>query len=340
MSDPARKPRRSLVLLPFFLVGALAIGWTVYWFIAREKIEAGLEINAAALRDQGYKVAWSEAVVSGYPFRFEVTLKDAVITEPGGWGLAAPVLEAATAAYAPGVIALVAPERVVLSLPDGQSLEITGRVLRASIGGYDKTPPRVSIEGVELAVASRDRDTALFTTLERFQAHLRPAPENRGRVYLSVENAKVADSSLLGRIVGDRPVSVRVAGEVTEASSMRGAGWPGVVKSWSEAGGVLDLREGNLSAGNAVLDIKPTRMAADAKGHAGGALSLSLTKASAGLMALGAIGVIPDETAKAAGEWADKLGMDGGPALSATLIFRDGKTYIGPLPVGPAPRFY
>ena len=55
-------------------------------------------------------------------------------------------------------------------------------------------------------------------------------------------------------------------------------------------------------------------------------------------MALGAVGVLPQETAAVA---AGLTGVEpAGKPLEATLTFRGGQTWIGPLPLGPAPRVY
>ena len=66
-------------------------------------------------------------------------------------------------------------------------------------------------------------------------------------------------------------------------------------------------------------------------------LSLTLTRASEGMLALGAVGAIPEETAAVG---AGLAGATGGSGIEATLDFRDGQTLLGPLPLGPAPRLY
>lgn len=338
MSDAPRKGRPPLAILLLFLAALAAAGWSAWWFIARDRIVASLDAQAAELREAGYDIAWSERTIGGFPFRYFVKLKDARIIEPGGWGISAARLEAETAAYSPTVVVLVAPEGVILSRPDKRKFAIDGEALRASIGGFRKTPPRVSIEGLNLTIEATSGEDAAFTTLKRFEAHLRPIDGGKAELMVSAEEATVSPSGILGRIVANAPVSVRLRGRYSKAATLKGADSPSAARNWSAAGGVLEIAEGGIRLGETMVTLKPSTISADASGAAQGKLALSLGKASDGMLALGAIGVIPEETAAVG---AGIVGAtQGASALEATLTFQGGQTLLGPLPLGPAPRLY
>ena len=113
---------------------------------------------------------------------------------------------------------------------------------------------------------------------------------------------------------------------------------PGSAEQAADLAEVIAVRQGGLMAGESVLSLRPSTLAVDDAGYLAGDLALSLSKASQGVMALGAVGVLPQETAAVAS------GLTGvqlpGKPLEATLSFRDGQTWLGPLPLGPAPRVY
>ena len=340
MSDAPRKARRHWILAPYILVVLVAAAWSAYWFTARGKIERGFDEQATILRQRGYDIGWAERSVSGFPFRFYVTVKQPKIVEPGGWGLSASFLEAEAAAYDPKLVVLNAPQGVTLRRPDGRAYAVKGEALRMSVGGYSSTPPRISIEGVKLAVRSAAGGASPpLPAIERFEAHLRPAANDRAQLFVRIDRATVAGEGLFARVAGDDPVTIGLEGELSPASALAGKSGPDLVRRWAEVGGGLDIDQGGISAGQSMLSLNKSRITADAEGRATGELSLSLTRASDGMTALGAIGVLPHETAAAAAGLA-ALRSPTGSAFNATLTFDGGRTFIGPLPIGAAPRLY
>src|SRR5687768_10569061 len=94
MSDAPRKVRRRFGLAPLFLAALAAAAWCGWWFYAANRISQGFDDQAKALRERGYEVAYEGWNLGGFPFRFDLSMNNARIGEPGGWGLSAPRLEA------------------------------------------------------------------------------------------------------------------------------------------------------------------------------------------------------------------------------------------------------
>jgi hypothetical protein len=334
MSDAPRKAPKRWIVLPYVLAALLAAGWSLYWLSGKTRIEKGLEDQTAALKAQGYDVAWSSAKVSGYPFRFYVTMKAARIAEPGGWGVSAPYLEAEAAAYQPGLVVLSAPQGITLARPSGTSLRITGQALRMSIGGYARTPPRLSIQGVKVAVTPlAGAPVPILSAIDTFEAHLAPAEGDTARLSVRFDKATVTAGNL-AQIAGGTPVTFAIEGTASRASALSGKSWPDLVRRWAAAGGVFEVHKGGLSAGQAELSLKSGSITADPDGRLNGKAHLALTRPADDMMALGAIGVLPSDTA-AVGAGLAAIG-----GASASLHFHDGKTWLGPLPLGSAPRLY
>lgn len=345
MSEPApkAKAKRRGLMIPWLLAILLVGGWSGYWFYSRSKVVDTLDAQAQALRDRGYDVHWNSRQVGGYPFRYEVRLADFRVNEPRGWGLTAPIVEAQASALWPNVVVLVAEDGFTVNRPDAPPLSMDGDVLRMSLGGLTKPGPwRVSMEGVKVALSTSDPETAAFSTIDRFEAHLRPTEGGDASVFLRVNEARPNVGNILSRISGGEPVTVGLEGRISHADALKGGGWTDWLTSWARAGGRLYAEKGGLIAGDGKLDLRPSEITADNQGFAYGDLKLTLARASNGVLALGEIGVLPEETAAVA------AGATGAASVFSTdrdgfdvsFTFSDGRTFLGPLPLGPAPRLY
>jgi hypothetical protein len=344
MTDPnsPRKPRRRGLVLPFLLAGVLVVGWTGWWLYLRGEVEKRLDAGVADLKAEGYDVSWGSRSIGGYPFRILVRFEAVNIDEPTGYGLSATVLEAEAAAYSANPIVLASPDTLIVRRPGNKGFVVRGKTLRASLSHLDRTPPRLSVEGVDLQFAAMEgREPLSFSAMERMEFHLRPNANeaDTADVFLRLKDATPANNDLLARVTDGKPVTLGLEGKVTGASFLRGDGWREVAQSWSRAKGVFTVDKGGVAAGEAVLSVQPSTLGVDENGHLTGKLSLSLTKASDGVLALGAVGVLPKETAAVASGLTG-VQPPGGRPLEASLTFAGGRTLLGPLPLGPAPKVY
>lgn len=326
-------------MAPFVLLALAVAAWSAWWLYLRGEVVSRMDAAAAEMKAQGYTFAWARRTVGGYPFRISITLEQAQVAEPSGYGLSAPVLEIESAAYTINPIGLAAPEGAVIRRPGNKAFAVKGKVLRASVSHLERTPPRIAIQGVDLEFGSlKGAEPASFSAMKIFEARVTPADGDKADVFVRLDQATPANNVLLSRVADGKPVTIGFEGTINGASFLRGRGWSEVLRAWSAAEGSLDVRQGGVMAGEAVLSLQPSTLSVDGAGRLAGDLSLSLSRATEGVMALGAVGVLPQETAAVAS------GLTGvepaGRPLEATLTFRGGQTWIGPLPLGPAPRVY
>lgn len=328
--EAPRKPRRRWVLLPYVLVLLLAAAWSVNWFITKDRILKTLE--AAKAPANGHQLAFKSASLSGFPFRYNLVLTDPGFSETSGWGVSAPKLEVEASAFNPRHLVAVAPQGLTLTRPEKGAVQITGEALRASVAGLPSRP-RISIEGVKVRIAPLAGGKPLpFAALDKFELHVRPEDGDKGRVYLALTNAAPAPDSLLAR-AADGLAAVKLQAVVSSLSQMHGADLPQLLRRWTAAGGELTLVGAEAQVGKAVLSAKESSLALDADGRLRGKLDLSLRQGSAGMLALGATGVLPEETAAVGAGLA-------GESAHVVLHFKEGRTLIGPLPIGRAPKVY
>ncbi len=311
-SPPARKSRRLGLFLPWTLALLLVVGWSVAWLTLRSQAVARMDAAAAQLRAQGYPVAWETRTVTGFPFRLNVTLTGARLAEPSGWAIAMPLLKTEAWIYRLDHWMLVAPQGVTLTRPDGGPVTVRAGALRASLAGLGARPPRLSVEGVDLAFDTAAGAPAyMIQSAKRLELHLRPGPEDQGGVLFRVEGAKLRLQGLPARVAQDRPVSMSWDLVLSKMSAFKGSNWPNAVRSWRDAGGVLTVRGAELRGGDALLTGQggPLRVGLD--GRLTGTLNATLKDA------------------------------DGSePGFGGPVDLKDGRARFGPLDLGPAPRLY
>lgn len=336
---PPRKPRRFWLYFPFVLTLIGAAAWSVAWAWARDKINEGLAEETARLRNAGYDLSWRDQTVGGYPFRLDVTLLDASIRDPSGWGVATSRFEAESYMLTPGHWMMATPQGLTFNRPRGGPVAVTGKLLHASVRDLDKTPPAFSFEGVKLVFAP-EPGAAPFSlaSAERVEVHLRAGPDDEGGVFLRVDKGTASPGTLLGRAAGAKPVAMVLNTTLSRVSGLKGASWSEAARRWSEGGGQFNLREAGVTAGDVALRLQPGKLTVGTDGRLRGGLDMGLTGAAPAIGALGASGVIAPEAAAAAGAVAAAR-LDGG-AVRARLNFEAGVVTFGPVALGPAPKVY
>lgn len=343
MPDPSapRKLRRWPLYLAFGLAFLVVGAWSAGWVWARGQAEQRLETGVGQLRAAGYDIRWRERKVSGYPFRLNVALTEPRIRDRSGWALEAPWIEAQAYLHAPTHWIVAAPDGLTFVRPVGGPVRVEGRLIRASLSRLANTPPNFSFEGVGLTFApAAGANPFALSAVERVEFHLRQAPEgiDEGGVWLSVKDGKARLSGLLGRIAGEKPISIEWDGRLSKMSAFRGADWPTAVRNWTAAGGRVNVKRAGLTAGDALIGANAGTLGVGSDGRLTGRLDVSLRQAPRALGALGATGTIPQETADAAVAVAGA--RQAGEFARMTLYFQAGQTTLGPVAIARSPKVY
>ena len=339
---PARKPSRRPLWIAFGLAGLFILAVSALWVWARGEAIKGLDAGAEVLRRAGYEVTWKDRSVGGYPFRINVALEEPRIRDRSGWALEAPRLEAQAFLHAPGHWLAAAPDGATFTRPEGGPVRVNGELIRASLTHLDKHPPNLSFEGVDLTFEPAPGAQAFgLASAGRVEFHLRRAPAEVGDeagVWLSVKDGKARLPALLGRLAGDKPVSLEWDGRMTKIDALRGETWRGAVRAWTAAGGTMRVTRGGLTAGDALIGVNGGSLRAGFDGRLQGVLDLSLRQAPRALGVLADTGAVSAERAAAAVAVAEARGSR--DLARATLNFEAGQTTLGPVALAPAPKVY
>ncbi|MDB5476585.1 MAG: hypothetical protein JWP49_2096 [Phenylobacterium sp.] len=342
LPDPAtpRKLSRWGLCGPFLLALVIVAAWSGLWVWARGQAQGRMDAAVADLAKAGYQIAWRQRDIGGYPFRMDVTLTDAVIREPSGWGLEAPDLEAEAYLHAPGHWMLAAPQGITFVRPRAGPVTVTGKLIHASLTDIDKRPPSFSFEGTGLNFQPAPGAEPFFlSAADKVEFHLRAGPDDEGGVFLSVDKGKARLSGLFARIAGDKPISIVWNATLTKMSAFSGDSWREAVRHWTDAGGRMQVRQAGVTAGDALIGATAATLTVGADGRVRGELPVTVRQAPRALGAMSDQGLLPRETARAAADVAQAR-EEANQTAHITLDFQAGRTTLGPVGIGPAPKVY
>jgi hypothetical protein len=310
------RPRRFWLFAPFVALLIAVLAWSAFWRIEAWRLQGALSKQAAELQKQGYTAQWSSLKIGGYPFALRTTVIGPRFGDSAGWGVSATRLEARAWAYAPGSWILAAPEGLIVTRPGEGAMTVSGKAIRASVGGLGSAQPRFSFEGDALTFTpAPGAAPPAFSAADKLEAHLQPGPDDQAALLLRIDGAQLRPEAGLARLAAGKPFDLLWDSRLTRLSAFRGSNWPGALQAWRNAGGLLTVVDAKLGLAGVTFDGQGGPITVDTDGRLKGELPMKLQggegAAKALLQAIGLLGPVP-------------------------LRFQDGRASIGPTPVGQA----
>lgn len=327
---PVRHSRRGLIV-PFAIVGLVLIGWSVWWFVLARQVDFQARAQIYALEQAGWTVDTAPISVDGWPFRVRLDLGETRVTAPSGHGIETPRLIAQANAWAPLAWVAIAPEDLILTRPDKGRVRISGDGARMSLVGIDRPWPRFALELIRPTFTPVGQSEAFpISRAEHVSLETKAGPqdqavdvlfqmvEGRGRAGGPVEG--VTDSGLL---------SARVEFRMENAAGLRTPSDDGLMAGWSRSGGRFTHVRGILESGENRALIESSDLSAREDGRLEGRITMRADSPAAVVAGLAG-----------GGEDAARLAGAAGSDVALTLEFRDGRAFLGPFAVAPAPRLF
>jgi len=307
------------------------------WEWTRSKVLERLAALRAPDPHRGWALSYEGARLRGFPFRLDLDLGNARLSEASGWAVFAPRLKTEAYLFAAHNWVAVAPDGVVVTRRDAGALIVKGQALRASLSDAAAHPPRLSVEGVNLAFVTppgaRPFDLA---TAKGFHLHTRAGPADEGAIYLGVEGGQAAPAGTLGLIAAGGPVVFTLDGIYSHAGALTGPDWSSSLRAWTRAGGDLTVRRLELTAGKAAIVAKAGSLVIGPDGRLTGDLTVGAALTPRILSIMAARGALNPDLARAGGAVA--LARTGSASLP--LNFEAGRVTLGPAALGPSPRLF
>ncbi|MCB2117412.1 MAG: DUF2125 domain-containing protein [Rhodobacteraceae bacterium] len=322
-----------------WLVALMTALYCGYWVLASRGLRSGLETALAEMRAAGTGDV-TALEVGGFPYRFDVALTEPRVTNPDGsvaWS--APGLDVHALAYQPQKVIAIFPMMQRLRI-GRETVTVTSADLMASArAGVATNLPLQSAESVGHAVAlTSDAGWGLVIEELRAATRLAGAPE-----------AQQIGIEARGLTLAGLPADLITAGGALPASGER---------LYLDATLVLDrpvdretpvtgVRIRSADVRSLALDWGPAGLTGsgtltlDAAGIPEGRLELSLRNWRAVLRLTTALGLVRPESAPTIERALEGLSLLGGSVdvLTLPLVFQSGRMSLGPVPLGPAPRF-
>jgi hypothetical protein len=301
------RARRLGLYGPFAALAIAVAAWSAGWFWLKDAVERRLDATAVRGKSGASGLAWTGRSVHGYPFRLDIDFVGASWREPSGWAVSAPILKCETFVFAPDHWVAVAPAGVVLTRPSGGAVNISARVLRASLSAPTERPATVSLEGLGLTFTPASGAASYFLrNASELHVHTRAGPKDQGAFYVELDGATLGPDGVLGRVAAGEPITFLADAIYSHASALVGASWAGAVTSWAAAGGQVEFRRLRLRTDAAELNVHGAGVTVDTNGRLEGVLDATLAGAT------------------------DRV----------TLNFAAGRTSLGPVAIGPSPKVY
>lgn len=342
---PTRHSRRGLAV-PFVIVGLLLAGWTGWWFWLTDQIETRLEAQVETLRQDGWTVTHAAVTTTGWPFRARVSIPHVDVTAPSGHGFAAPELVAEANAYNPDRWVVIAPDGLTLSRADKGKVGVRGDGLRLSVSHLRQRFPDLRVELIRPTfTAHRDAEPFPIASAERILFNLRPhltdglAATDEMDVAFELVEARGRPGGPVEGATRQGRLTARIEATVVNASRLSGMDSAGVFAAWTAAGGRFTAIKGELEAGESRARIESETLSADGDGRLQGQVALRAEQPMAAIAGL----------ARSRSGAVNRLGAAGAAAATAAtgerpvdlvIQFRDGRTWLGPFALAPAPRLF
>jgi hypothetical protein len=326
------------ILSTVVILGALA--WSGWWYA----LSRGQEAALAAWFDDRARAGWQAETedigLTGFPLRLERRITGIRLADPKtGWAWTAPWLEFASATYAPNRVDVTLPDAQTLAVP-GELAEITSETMTARLGLYADTDlglidASARVGGLDIRarsgwtaragnvaaeIAERVNDDG-YTLDFRAEKVLMPEPWMARIDPLGVAGRELERVTFDGSAVFDAPLDRHV------------------IEDGRLALKIAVIRRTGFQWGQMRLEAKG-KIKVDDRGYPKGKIDLTMRHWREIIAMARRSGVIGPEIAEALTTALELAAMLGGnrDELDATLKFKDGEVWIGPISIGRAPR--
>ncbi len=326
------------VLFTCLILGGLI--WTGWWYAVSIGQERALERWFDQRARAGWQAEHGDIRLTGFPFRLTRMVPEIRLADPAaGWAWAAPFLRIESGPVTPTRFEVTWPERQSFALP-GERMEITAESLESQLAVRPEKAlglVRASLTAAGLDVAANSGWRAGAAALE---ARVARRAEDRGHdLWLDAERVALP-GPLMARI---DPLGVAAAELERVVLDAAAVFTRPLDRRLIEEGGLglseATVRRAHLQWGEIKLELAG-EVRVDEAGYPVGELDVTAEHWREIVAMARRSGAIGEDMAGALESGLQLIATLGGDAdrLDATLRFRDGQVWLGPVSLGRAPR--
>jgi hypothetical protein len=325
---------RALLWVTVLLVAL----WSGYWFVGKGAVERAATGFFETAPAQGLEAAHEGLVVRGFPNRFDLTVTEPRLADPAtGLAWEAPFFQILSLSYRPWHVIAAFPPQQRLTV-QGQALTLDSGKLQASVVVSPNTRltlDRTTLVGDALALSSATAGWTIHAQELRLASRSVADTGLRHQLGLEAKDLR-PDQGMMSLLPGLPGLidSLRIDAELgltAPIDRFAGQARPEIID--------LALREARLIWGG--LDLTARGEIALSDGVPEGRVDITLRGWRLLVPMLVASGILRAELAPTVERMLETLALQSGSAedLALPLILAGGQMRLGPLPLGPAPRF-
>lgn len=325
--------RRLLIVV---LVAAL--GWFAYWFIVAQAARTGYESWFDSRRTEGWQAEYTELQLRGFPNRIDTTFDNIQLADPEtGFAWDAPFFQIFALSYKPNHLIAVWPNTQTLSSPL-QKMAIGSADMKASAVFHANT--NLALRRANFATDSLNvtSDAGWSVTADSIRVALAQDEGNETSYQIALQGQGVAPPAAL------RSAALPETMSALDLDATLGFDRPWDLRALEERRPqpkAIKLR--NLKAQWGPMLVQAVGdMTANDVGVLDGELTLRAKEWQAMLEMARGSGQIDPFVIDGAEQLLRLFSSLSGPGedIDLTLTFRNGRTYAGLLPLGPAPVIF
>jgi hypothetical protein len=333
---------RKPPLIATLLLVVAFIAWGLYWFVGASAMQKSFIGWFADRRAEGWVAEASSIDTEGFPNRFDTTFEGVQLADPDtqvAWST--PLFQTLSLSYRPNHVITVFPKPQVFSTPD-ESITTSAERLRSSLDLRVAANLPVQELIVEMNDGVFSSSKGWTMALGHGQLAMRETPEaSAAHSYdFAIEGSNLDPGedfrARLGRPGGLPDLISSVKAQATAVFDLPWDRY--VLERRRPQPRSIDLTSLTAAWGPMLLKASGN-LTIDADGHPDGEIAVTAQKWRDMLALVEASGAItPDWIGPVTKALELAAGMKGDPeTLDVTLSFRRGTSFIGPIPVGPAP---
>lgn len=335
---------RRIISLIFGALLLVAIGWSLWWYLAAEAERRGVEAWLAKQRSRGWQAEAQSVEVTGFPMELRLAIRDMVLTDPrNGWSWEAPNLLIQSRPWEPTRADIHWPMRHSLATPREQVSIETG-----SMASLLDLRPGTALElrqaATELSALALESSAGWVASAKSAEVRIgerseERAPPNSYDLRLTADQVTLPEV-LVARLdptgwLQTRVDRVTVIGHAALAEPIGLA----TIETGRIALRAATLREVGFEWGGMEL-VASGSFTVDEEGYPDGQIRVEAREWRRMLRLAETSGLIGKDTARAITKGVEILTMltGGGDSLSAPFNMSGGKLRIGPVAVADLPR--
>ena len=330
---------RLRFVLPFGAILAVLLLWTGYWFYAKGQIRNDIEAWIFEQKAAGYTIHSDRIRISGYPYRFRITVTAPQVVTPesdGALDIRMNTLSAHALPYDFTHWIVEAEGPLVIQPTTGTAASAThidaAHALISVNTNRQGETRRIGAEFDQVAISRTNGGSNDIRAIDQIRINGRVEEEDLLRIragFIGLATTETALSPQMQAAFGDTAQEIRFQVGITQWSALAREG---DAANWTRAGGALEIENAALEWGPAQLT-GTGQIALDSQARPDGRLSLNVSDPDALADALIAGGLVPEENAQAL-RLAAMMAPRGPDGVALPFRIRDGGVYLGPVRLG------